>query len=192
MNLLQLLLGLLLSKKAVNNVSQQTGASSGLTSKLLMIAIPLLIRYMTQNASSQSGAQSLLGALTQHNSNRSVESQLQEADTEDGKKIIGHILGNDQDKVVNDLSKETGMDTAQVIQTLSTIAPALLSGLSAATQQSNQQNDLAGLLNTFGGQQQTSSNSALDALAGMFGKKPQQESTLDGSDLLSALTSLMK
>ena len=60
MNLLQLLLGTLVSQKTVNTVSKKTGANSNLTSKLLLVAIPLLIKYMTSNAKKKNGAQSLL------------------------------------------------------------------------------------------------------------------------------------
>lgn len=196
MNLLQLLLGMMLTNNTVNSVSQQTGSSSKLTSKLLMLAIPLLLRYLTQNASSQSGAQSLLGALLQHNSQRSMSSQVDEVDMEDGKKIIGHILGKDQDKVVDSLAQETGMDSSAVLQTLEAIAPGLLSGLSAATTANAKQDDLSGLLNTFGGQKpQQASQPSLGLLGSLFGKKPEpepQQSAYDGSELLSVLSALMK
>ena len=47
-------------------------------------------------------------------------------------KIIGHILGGGQADAVTKLTKETGMDESQVNSALSSLAPALLSGLSAA------------------------------------------------------------
>ena len=192
MNLLQLLLGAMLSNNSVNTVSQQNGTNNDLTKKLLMIAIPLLIRYMTKNAQSQSGAQSLLGALTQHKNQNDMVTQLQQADKEDGKNIIGHILGNDQTQVVNNLAQETGMESNQVMDTLSTIAPALLSGLSAATTQQQQpQNDLSGLASLFGASQPVEQKpSGLGALASLFGGSQPQQSSLDGSDLLSALLSM--
>ena len=67
MNLLGLLLSAMTSQASVGQVSGKTGLSEKQIKKLMMIAIPLLIRYMTQNASSNNGAQSLLGALMQHN-----------------------------------------------------------------------------------------------------------------------------
>ncbi|MBR0385859.1 MAG: DUF937 domain-containing protein [Erysipelotrichaceae bacterium] len=133
MNLLQLLLGTLVNNNSVDSVSKKTGVSSKLTSTLLMAAIPVLISYMTKNASSKKGAQSLLGALLQHTDTSTPQQQIEEADEDDGSKIIAHILGNDQTKVVNNLSRETGLTTSQVNKTLSTIAPYLLSSLSTAT-----------------------------------------------------------
>jgi len=133
MNLLQLLLGTLTSNDSVNSVSKKTGVSSGLVSKLMIAAIPLLISYMTKNASKKEGAQSLLGALTQHTSNQTVSQQLANADDTDGAKIIGHILGQDQNAIVSNLANQTGLNSNQVNAVLNNIAPALLNSLSTAT-----------------------------------------------------------
>ena len=181
MNLLSLLLSSMLTSSSVNSVSQKTGISEALIKKLRPLAIPLLIRYLTQNASSQAGATSLLGALTQHTSNRSMADQIQEADTTDGEKIIGHILGNDSDAVVNKLAGETGLGTNEVNSVLGAIAPALLSGLSAANTSAVQQNTAA---------QQAAAPSALDftSLLGTFGgAQPQQTADTSGLGLLSSL-----
>ena len=133
MNLLQLLLQTMLSGNSVNSVSQKTGLSSKLVKKLITLAIPVLIKYMTSNVSSQSGALSLLGALTKHNNTRSMSEQIDEADEEDGGKIIGHILGDDKEKVVKELAAETGIENKTVDRSLGLIAPAILAALAAAT-----------------------------------------------------------
>ena len=136
MNLLTLLLGGMLMSSSVNTMSEKTGISGELIKKLLPLAIPLLLKYMTSNASSQGGAQSLLGALGQHKSTDSIDAQLSGADIEDGGKIVGHILGNDNRAVTSQLAGQSGLSEDQVSSLLSTIAPLLLSGLSAANSQS--------------------------------------------------------
>ena len=178
MNLLQLLLGSMTSTNTVNSVSKKTGVSSDLTTKLLIAAIPVLITYMTKNAKSKSGAQSLLGALGQHTETTTIEQQVANADTTDGNKIISHILGNDQNKVVDDLASQTGLNTTQVNNTLSTVAPALLSSLSAATTttstatSANSGLDVGSLLSMFTGtsaSQNTGSNAAASLLGSLLG-----------------------
>lgn len=133
MNLLQLLLGTLTTNDSVTSVSKKTGVSSKTISKLLMVAVPLLISYMTKNASKKEGAQSLLGALTQHTSTQTVSQQIANADTDDGAKIIAHILGQDQNAIVNNLAKESNLTAKEVNSVLNSIAPALLNSLSTAT-----------------------------------------------------------
>ena len=135
MNLLSLLLTSMLAPSSVNSLEQKTNVSSALIRKLLPLAIPLLIKAMTTNASNQSGALSLLGALSQHKSTNTMDDQIKTADTQDGKKIVGHILGNDYDNAIGQLSRQTGMETGQVASVLAALAPALLSGVSAANTQ---------------------------------------------------------
>lgn len=179
MNLVQLLLSTMASNNSVNSAAKKTGLSAVLVKKLIVAAIPLLIKYMTKNASSQNGALSLLGALTQHTSNRSMAQQIEEVDEADGNKIIDHILGNDKNTVVKELAAETGASADQVTRGLASIAPALLSGLSAAAnaakpQASSNAVDLSSLLNMFaGGQQQAASST--DLLSALFGGAPQQQ-----------------
>ncbi|MBR2545869.1 MAG: DUF937 domain-containing protein [Erysipelotrichaceae bacterium] len=195
MNLLQLLLGTLVSQKTVNTVSKKTGANSNLTSKLLLVAIPLLIKYMTSNAKKQNGAQSLLNALGQHTNTNTMADQIRNADENDGEKIIQHILGNDKNKVVNSLASETGLTNNQVNQTLSNIAPALLSGLSAATTATNKKKnngvdlsdglDMSDLVGLFGGSGGNSAGGLLGSLLG--GGQQQQQQSSGMGDILGAL-----
>ena len=204
MNLLQLLTGSLTTNNSVNSVSQQTGLSSKIVKKLLIAAIPVLITYLTKNASTQSGANSLLGALSQHTNTNSIDEQISNADTNDGAAIINHILGKDKDDVVSGLASQTGATSTQVNNTLSTIAPALLSGLSAVTTSASQQQqssgvnlsdgldlgDLVGLFSGSGSQQQSSSNNPAASLFGSLlggGASQQQSSSNPAASLIGSL-----
>ena len=188
------------SNDSVNSVSKKTGVSSNLTSKLLVMAIPMLISYMTKNASKKDGAQSLLSALTQHNNKDTVSNQIANADTDDGAKIIGHILGKDQNAVVSNLAQQSGATTAEVNSILNSIAPALLSSLSTATTataakpSSNKVDlsdgidlsDIAGLLN--GGSVSNSQNNAAAGLLGsLLGMGTSSSAKKNDSDDLTAL-----
>ena len=232
MNLLQLLLGSLTTDDSINSVSKKTGVSSKTISKLLMIAVPLLISYMTKNASKKDGAQSLLSALTQHTSSATVSSQIKNADSDDGAKIIAHILGKDQNAIVNNLAAQANISTAQVNSVLNNIAPAILNSLSTAasataakpkpaspkvdlsdgidlsdiagllggaTASNTNANPAAGLLGSLlgGSSNNNASGQMLNMLGSVLGGTSQQQtqqsaSSIDGSQLLGLLTSLMK
>jgi len=206
MNLLQLLLQTMLSGNSVNSVSQKTGLSSKLVKKLITLAIPVLIKYMTSNVSSQSGALSLLSALTKHNNTRSMSEQIDEADEEDGGKIIGHILGDDKEKVVKELAAETGIENKTVDRSLGLIAPAILAALAAATTSALKPKpqaaaqtqtaatpavnavDLTSLLSTFAGnQQQQNDGFGLDDVLGLLAGAQTQQQTQQQPSLLGAL-----
>ena len=132
MNLLSLLLSSLLTDSSVSALAKKTGLSAASLKKLIPLAVPLLLKFLTSNASSESGALSLLGALSQHTNQKALSDQIDEADTEDGGKIIGHIFGNQSAAVTNRLAQQSGMSERDVSSALAGIAPALMSGLSAA------------------------------------------------------------
>ena len=192
MNLLSILLKALLSDGALKALSKKTGLSSKQLKKLLPLAVPLLIKALTKNASQADGAVSLLSALTQHTSKKSMDQQIEEADSEDGRKIIGHILGKDADADILTLSNQTGLNTGEVSSVLNGIAPALLSGLSAATGSAGSGKvdlsdglDLGDVMAMLGGAGQSSGG----LLGGLFGKKPKEEKDagLNGGTLLELL-----
>lgn len=206
MNLLSLLAGTMLSQSSVNSVSGKTGLSSKQIQKLVMLALPILIKYMTQNASSGDGALSLLGALSQHKNNNSMDLQLKDADEEDGAKIIHHILGRKENAVTQDLSAQTGLGTDQVQQVLSILAPGLMSGVSNAAEANAAQanaaqmaaaqkpaNPLASLLTgggIFGSLLGGGREEAPPASANPLDK--DGDGRIDGTELLSLLLSASK
>lgn len=132
MNLLSLLLKGMTTASSISALSKKTGISAKTIKKFLPLVLPILLKAMTSNASSSSGAQSLLGALTQHTNKKPLEDQISNADEKDGAAIIGHILGGNAAAVTNELSSETGISSNEVNLLMSLIAPAMLSSLSAA------------------------------------------------------------
>ena len=185
MDLLSILLGSMTSDSSVKSLSKKTGSSKKQIKLLIALAIPLLITYLTKNASQKEGATSLLNALTQHTDTSNMSNQISSADEADGAAILSHILGNNSSSVMSGLSQQTGMSSSQVQQALSSLAPALLSGLSAATTQAQQAQsqssslDLSSLLGMFGGSSSasSSSNSGMGLLSSLLGSttssKPQ-------------------
>ena len=216
MNLLSLLLKSMLTDSSLSAMAKKTGLSKVVLKKLIPLAIPLLIKFMTSNASSQSGALSLLGALGQHTNKKSIADQIAEADTDDGSKIIGHIFGNQQNAVVNSLAQQAGLSSNDVSSALAGMAPAVLSGLSAATTTAQQSSagqvnlsdglDLSELMSLFGGQSQPSSMGMLSGLfgggssslgGGLLGSllgstaaSADNDITVNGTQLLSLLSAL--
>ena len=189
MNLLTLLLGSLLSSSSLGSLSNNTGVQKPQLSKLLILALPLILKYMTSNAQSQSGLSSLFGALGAHQNRGSVASQIEEADVEDGQKILGHIFGKDKPQVVDQLAQQSGVDANDVMNVLGTIAPFVMSGLSSATQSAQTQQQQAPAAGGFD----------LGSLMSLFGGAPVQQqqapaatSASDGTQLINALLSMMK
>ena len=77
MNLLGILLKALLSEGALKALAKKTGLNSKQLKKVLPLAVPLLLKMLTKNASDKDGALSLLGALTQHTSKKTMAQQIE-------------------------------------------------------------------------------------------------------------------
>ena len=218
MNLLSLLLKSLLTDASVSALAKKTGLNAGSLKKLIPLAIPLLLKFLTKNASSESGALSLLGALSQYTNQKALSDQIDEADTEDGGKIIGHILGEQSEAVAVQLAQESGMSERDVNSALAGLAPALMSGLSAANQTVSSSPkvdlsdglDLSDLMGMFAGAQQAQAQpsgggllSGLlgggSGLGGLFGsllgssaQQSSQENEFNGTQLLSLLSAMKR
>ena len=199
MSLLSTLLSSMSADDSVEAVSKKTGVSKLAVGGLIAIALPLLIKKLTSNASSQQGAASLLGALSQHTETDSLASQISNADSADGNAIIGHILGSDQTDAVAQLAEQSNLSEEQVNSVLSNIAPALMSSLSAANTENIQAQasepsgglgsilgGLGGLGSLFGGGS-SSSSGAGGLLSSLLGGGKKEEEALDGTALLSLL-----
>ena len=201
MNLLSVLLKALLSKEAIKALTKKTGLDGKSLKKLLPLAIPVLMKMLTRNASSEAGASSLLAALTQHTGKKPAAEQIAEADTDDGDKIIGHIFGNNKKEELQALSAQSGLSENQVSSVLSGIAPTLLTTLSAATQSAKPASagkvdlsdglDLSDVMAMLGGARP----SASDLLGSLFGgkeAKEEKDSAINGVSLLNSLLAMKK
>lgn len=193
MSLLETLLQSMTSTSSLNTMSRRTGGNNDQMATLITAALPILLKALTSNASTQSGAASLQEALSQHQETGSVAEQFAAADTADGAKILQHILGGNSSSVMNGLSRQSGLSNDQVGSALSTLAPVLLSSLSAASNQAPVQRqrpaiDLSDGIDAsdiMGFMQMMSSSQG-----GAQQRRPQNQASFDGSDLLGLLSML--
>ena len=195
MSLLETLLQSMTSTSSLNTMSKRTGGNNDQMAALITATLPILLKALTSNASTQSGAASLQEALGQHQETGSVAEQLEEADEVDGAKILQHILGGSSSSVMNGLSRQSGLSNDQVGSALGALAPVLLSSLSAASNQAPARQrkpaiDLSDGIDAsdiMGFMQMMSS-----AQGGAQQRQPQNQASFDGSDLLGLLSMLQK
>ncbi len=184
-------IGELLSGDGVGAISKRSRVKSADVAKVLSEGIPSMISGMMNNASTDAGAESLSAALSDHSkdSTDDIAAFLKGADLKDGKKILGHVFGEDQAATVAGISKASGVSKGKATNILAMVAPLLLSLL--GTQQQTQQSgfSLGGLLGGLLGGGQQSGGSALGGLgAGLLGsllgggqqeEKPKEGGILD-------------
>ena len=147
-----------LGKTIVSGVAGQTGQDETKTSGLLTMALPVLMKAMERNASTPEGAEGLMGAITgKHNGGilDNLESLFggddNEQVTQDGDKILGHVLGNKRGGIEHVLGQKAGMDSGSVDSILKVAAPILMGVVGKQAKQNNvsSSNDLSGLLGSL-------------------------------------------
>lgn len=197
------LLSKLVSTEALGTIGKSAKVSKNDVQKVLTNALPVLLVGMQNNASTEDGAASLTKALSDHaaDSTDDVASFLQNANVEDGQKILAHILGNEKDDVQKAVATRAGVSKNKTGLILAIAAPLLLSLLGQSNDNSsssgignllgallgNNNNSLGGVLlsSLLGGG--SSNNSLGGALLGSLlgGGQTQQQNT--SNDLGSAL-----
>lgn len=192
---LQDLLGGEQGDQAVDQISQNVGTDSSLVNTAIQAALPALINGLANNTSTQEGAESLNTALEEDHDGSVLDNLGPLAGTIFGGQapptpamnaggILGHVLGDKQDVVAEEVSQKSGIGMSQVIQILMFLAPIVMGYLGRQKQQQGVGADgLGGLLGGLlgGGQTQTaaasqaSGNSIIDMATNML------DSDKDGS-----------
>ena len=170
-----------LGKQIISSIGNQAGTSESETSSVLTSALPTLVNAMQNNATTEEGAGGLLGALLGGKHDGGLLDNLGSIlgrggiDSEDGGKILGHVLGGDQSNIESNLSQSTGVSTDKIGMILKLAAPILMAYLANKAKSDNVQNgtDLGGLL------------------GGLLGGSTQNDQTGNSSTGGSILTSML-
>jgi hypothetical protein len=195
---LQDLLGQEQGSEAVEQISQNVGAEPSAVNTAIQAALPMLINSLANNASTPQGAESLNTALEQDHDGSILGNlgglgsmifggqQAAPPRQADAGGILGHILGNTQQPVVQEVSNQSGLGMGQVAQILMMLAPIVMGYLGQQKQQQGVGSDgLGGLLGGLlgGGQQQAaapqSSGNAMIDMASSYLDKDRDGSAMD-------------
>lgn len=166
MDILDLLSGQLNNEDVLNQLSKSSGADLSQIQQAVKLGIPTLLQALGKNASStDEAAASLTSALDKHKDDDidDIESFLKNVNTEDGSKILEHIFSGNSKNVMNNLSKQTGMQSNQVSNIMAKLAPMLMGmlGKQKASQNIDSSN-LASMLNGIVKSQSSKDNNLMD------------------------------
>jgi hypothetical protein len=185
-----------MGKQLIGAASAKTGQSPEKTANVLSMALPVILGAMQKNAATPQGAQSLNKALDDNRHDGSILNQLsdllgnQSADSSlmnDGAGILSHVLGANQQKVHQGISKVSGVDANSVAKIIQMAAPIIMGILGSQKRKDNvDENGLGDLLGSVMGKNTDhdrslittlldadSDGSVIDDIAGMVlgGKK---------------------
>jgi len=138
------LLGVLLSSDSVSGVSKATKADNNEVASVLNAALPMLLKGAKKQSQDKDTAESFATALLSHGKKdtSNLSSFLKNVDLDDGSKIIGHLLGKDDDSVKK-IAKSSGVSTKKTGDILSAAAPLLMSLLGQESASKKSDNNVA-------------------------------------------------
>ena len=173
----------------VSQISEAIGADEATTSNAIQTALPMLIGGLANNASSESGASSILNALNQDHDGSILDNLgplIANIGGGQSAGILGHILGSRQPQVEQGISAASGLDMGKVAPLLMMLAPIVMGALGKTHQQSGGL-DVGSLAGLLGGASQTMNSG--NPLMGMLGGLLDRDH--DGSALDDVLGMVM-
>ncbi len=177
------LLGQQQGNETTNQISQMLGANPTVTQTAIQMALPAILGGLAKNAAQPEGAENLSNALQEKHDGGILDNLTgyltgSNTNSDDGIGILGHIFGQKQGAVAQQVSKNSGLDVGQVAQLMITLAPIVMGYLGKQKQQQNL--DAGGLSNLLGEQQQqiqSSGNPLTDMISNLI------DSDHDGSSM---------
>lgn len=152
----------ILAQIPMSQLAGQLGVDEQTAEQATRQALPALLGGMEANAQDPNGAASLASALGQHDGSL-VDGgvDVNQVDTADGEKIVGHVFGDNQNQVINQLGGLGGSGGSSLMgKLLPMLAPIVMSYLAKRLTQGS----------GGGGQTQASAGGGLgDILGGLLG-----------------------
>lgn len=137
MDITDLLKSLVLNKMGGSQQPQTRQSGMGSLAKL---AIPMILMALYRNATNKKKAESLGQALGEHEVGSAADSistdifsKIDRADTTDGGKILGHVLGRDSDVIASQIAAQAGVSIDQAKTMMSSLAPVIMEMLAEKT-----------------------------------------------------------
>ena len=186
----------LLKSVPISDIASKFGIDEATATQAVKQALPGLLGGMAVNASSEEGAGKLTAALKKHEG--AEIANLDEVDTNDGQKIVNHVLGDKEQDVARALGSQGGGGLGDLVgKLLPVLAPIVMAFLakqmgggssSSSSDSSGGIGDLLGGLLGGGSSNSSSGGGIGDLLGGLLGGDSGSSKNSGGlGDLLGGL-----
>ncbi len=186
------------SGDTIGQLSSLIGAPQDQTGSAVAAALPMLLGSMMGAAEKPEGAQALFGALDNDHDGSILDmlgpmlsgGYASRALGSDGGRILSHLLGNNQNNVVQAVSRGSGVEQGMISKLLPMLAPIVMGYLGKRLQGG----DAGGLGSLLGAEREQArqQDAGLGGLLDMFGGGGQQQQEDDGGGLMDMAGDLLK
>ncbi|HEX6186026.1 MAG TPA: DUF937 domain-containing protein [Pyrinomonadaceae bacterium] len=165
---------------AARALAPRLGVSEATAQRAVMVAVPLILAALARNAAQPEGAKELHEAVNKDHDGSifdNLSGYLSDPQAAaNGAGILGHVFGEQQGAIQNNLAQATGLDPNAAGSILETVAPLVM----GAVGQTQRQNDLDpdGLSQYLDSQRQQTEEAAPDVMGAL---NSMLDSNRDGS-----------
>ena len=147
------ILKMMLNSGAAEQVSKETGISVTDAAEVMEDLLPVLLKGMQGQARNKDTQQSFLKALEDHGKQdtRDMSKFIRNVDTDDGDKIVNHLLGSEKDAVAAKAKKRSGLDTKTILKIMAIMAPLLMSKMGSTAKSTAKKKGSDDMLDVVGG-----------------------------------------
>ncbi len=138
--LLNSVLGTLMQDGVTEQMANKLGLEKNQAQSALASAVPILMQALSKNASTPEGANALESALKRDHDGSILDNlsgYLESPKTDEGSKILNHILGEKRATVEQYVGKSSGLSTGSVGSLLSSVAPLIMGALAGKNNNSS-------------------------------------------------------
>ena len=146
-------LKIMMSSGAAEQVSQQAGISVDDAVKVMGDVLPVLLQGMKGQATNEATQKGFLQALADHSKDdtNDLKKFVKNVDTEDGAKIVNHLLGQETEAVAAKAKKKSGIDTKTILKIMAILAPLLMSKMGKTAQSKSKKKDASDMMSVVSG-----------------------------------------
>lgn len=133
MGLLDLLVGEMQERPERREVKEEKKTAD--FGKIAMVGLPILLMALNHRNQDEKQAEALTETLSRHESNKSgsLFDRLTQSDEQDGEKILGHILGDKKQDVLDVVAEKAGVSRDEAQKVMAQLSPNVLEQLAEET-----------------------------------------------------------
>ena len=150
---METIMKMMLQSGALEQVSGMLGVDDKSAESAIEYVMPMLLQGMQSQMKSEDTKYGFLQALNDHSKQdtRDLRKAVQDADVDDGAKIVKHLLGAQEEEVAAKATKKSGLDTKTILKIMAILAPLLMTKMGNTAQSKAKKSSSSDMMSVVGG-----------------------------------------
>ena len=150
---METIMKMMLQSGALEQVSGMLGVDDKSAESAIESVMPMLLQGMQGQMKNENTRSGFLQALTDHSKDdtEDLKKAVKNVDTDDGAKIVKHLLGAQEEEVAAKATKKSGLDTKTILKIMAILAPILMSKMGQTAKKQTAKSSSGDMMSVVGG-----------------------------------------